>query len=66
MARTATLANSELLAGDMPDARLTAFAGGHLVFLQDRSASPAIIEFLQDGHQTGRSFEPPTDSQENH
>ena len=48
---TAPLVNSQILAAEIPDARLAEFDGGHLFFLQDRSAYPAMIEFLQHGHQ---------------
>jgi 3-oxoadipate enol-lactonase len=39
--------NSELLAARIPGARLEVFEGGHLFMIQDRSAFPAIIEFLR-------------------
>lgn len=42
----APLANSELLAERIPDARLEVFDGGHLFLLQDRTAFPAIAGFL--------------------
>ncbi len=42
----APVANSEVLAERIPDARLQVFEGGHLFLLQDREAWPAIIEFL--------------------
>jgi 3-oxoadipate enol-lactonase len=42
----APVANSEVLAERIPDARLQVFEGGHLFLLQDRQAWPAIIEFL--------------------
>lgn len=42
----APVANSEVLADRIPDARLEVFDGGHLFLLQDRRAWPAIIEFL--------------------
>ncbi len=42
----APLANSLALAEAIPDARLQVFDGGHLFGLQDRSAFPAMIEFL--------------------
>jgi 3-oxoadipate enol-lactonase len=47
---TAPLPNSELLADSMPDGRLAVFEGGHLFFLQDRTAYGSMIEFLQHGH----------------
>ena len=42
----APLANSELLAERIPGATLRVFEGGHLFLLQDRTAWPAISEFL--------------------
>jgi len=39
-------ANSEYLAAHIPGARLEMFDGGHIFFLQDPTALPAIIEFL--------------------
>lgn len=42
----APVANSEALVGRIPDARLQVFEGGHLFLVQDRSAWPAIVEFL--------------------
>ena len=42
----APLENSELLAERIPDATLRVFEGGHTFMIQDRSAFPAIIEFL--------------------
>ncbi len=42
-------ANSEHLAGKIPDARLALFDGGHAFFLQDGAAWPAIVEFLDGG-----------------
>lgn len=42
----APLANSKALAAGIPDAELRVFDGGHLFLIQDRSAFPAIIEFL--------------------
>ena len=47
---TAPLPNTELLAATIPDGRLAVFEGGHLFFLQDRSAYASMIEFLQHGH----------------
>ncbi len=40
-------ANSEYLASHIPGARLELFDGGHLFFMQDATAFPAIVEFLQ-------------------
>ena len=42
----APIENSELLAARIPGARLQVFEGGHLFMIQDRSAFPAIIDFL--------------------
>jgi 3-oxoadipate enol-lactonase len=43
----APVENSELLASRIPGARLEIFEGGHLFMIQDRSAFPAIIDFLR-------------------
>ncbi len=43
----APLANSELLAERIPDARLEIFDGGHIFMYQDRTAFPAIANFLR-------------------
>ena len=43
----APVENSELLASRIPDAKLEVFDGGHLFMIQDRSAFPAIIDFLR-------------------
>jgi 3-oxoadipate enol-lactonase len=43
----APVENSELLASRIPGARLQVFEGGHLFMIQDRSAFPAIIDFLR-------------------
>ncbi len=48
----APLANSELLAASIPDARLQVFDGGHLFLVQDRTAYPAIIDFLRGTSRT--------------
>lgn len=45
----APVANSIALVEAIPNARLQVFDGGHLFLLQDRTAFPAIIEFLLDG-----------------
>lgn len=42
----APLANSAVIADRISNARLAMFDGGHLFMLQDRTAFPAIIEFL--------------------
>jgi 3-oxoadipate enol-lactonase len=39
-------ANSEYLAAHIPGARLEMFDGGHIFFMQDPAAMPAIIAFL--------------------
>jgi 3-oxoadipate enol-lactonase len=41
-------ANSEFLAAHIPGACLAMFDGGHVFLLQDPSAIPAIIDFLQE------------------
>lgn len=43
----APLENSRMLADRIPDAELRIFNGGHMFMVQDRSAYPAIIEFLE-------------------
>jgi 3-oxoadipate enol-lactonase len=40
-------ANSEYLAGSIPGAQLEMFDGGHLFFMQDASAFPAMVRFLR-------------------
>lgn len=45
----APLANSMALIDGIADSRLKVFQGGHLFLIQDRTAFPAIIEFLEDG-----------------
>lgn len=42
----APLSNSENLVSRIPDASLQVFDGGHLFLVQDRSAWPAILDFL--------------------
>ncbi len=44
----APLANSELLAERIPNARLEIFDGGHIFMIQDRTAFPAIAQFLTE------------------
>lgn len=44
----APLANSMALVEGIPNAELRVFDGGHLFMLQDRTAFPAMIEFLTD------------------
>lgn len=44
----APLANAEALASRIPGARLRVFEGGHVFMLEDRSAWPAMIAFLQE------------------
>jgi 3-oxoadipate enol-lactonase len=41
--------NSEFLAEMIPDARLALFDGGHIFFMQDAGALPAMVEFLREG-----------------
>ncbi len=43
----APLENSELLADRIPNAKLQVFEGGHIFMVQDRTAFPAMIDFLQ-------------------
>jgi 3-oxoadipate enol-lactonase len=43
----APLDNSRMLADRIPNAALRVFDGGHMFMVQDRTAFPAIIEFLQ-------------------
>lgn len=43
----APLQNSVAMVEGIPDARLKVFQGGHLFMIQDRSAFPAIIDFLE-------------------
>ncbi|MDH3680282.1 MAG: alpha/beta hydrolase [Acidimicrobiia bacterium] len=43
----APVANSEALVAGLVDARLRVFQGGHLFLIQDRTAFPAIIDFLE-------------------
>jgi len=43
----APMENSELIADRVPDATLQVFEGGHIFMIQDRTAFPAIIDFLQ-------------------
>jgi 3-oxoadipate enol-lactonase len=45
----APLANSEALASQIPNAELQVFEGGHLFLLQDRTAWPAIVDYLTRG-----------------
>ena len=44
----APMENSEFLAAHIPGARLDVFDGGHIFMIQDRTAFPAIIDFLTD------------------
>ena len=39
--------NGEAIASRIPGARLQLFEGGHMFMVQDRTATPAIIEFLE-------------------
>ena len=43
---TAAPENGEAIASRIPGAQLRLFEGGHMFMVQDRSATPAIIEFL--------------------
>ena len=44
----APLANSELLAERIPNARLEVFDGGHIFMIQDPTVFPAIASFLTE------------------
>ena len=39
-------ANSEAIASQIPGATLRLYEGGHLFFVQDRTAMPDIVSFL--------------------
>ena len=41
--------NGEAIASRIPGAELRLFEGGHMFMVQDRSATPAIIDFLLEG-----------------
>ncbi len=43
---TAPLANSALIAAQMPNARLETFEAGHLLGYQDRAVWPTVVDFL--------------------
>ena len=43
----APMENFELIADRIPDATLEVFEGGHIFMIQNRTAFPAIIDFLQ-------------------
>jgi 3-oxoadipate enol-lactonase len=45
----APVANAEALASRMAGAELRVFEGGHVFMLEDRTAWPAMISFLEDG-----------------
>ena len=36
----------ERMAGRIPDVQLQFFDGGHMFLIQDRTANPAMVEFL--------------------
>lgn len=44
----APLANSELIASQMPNARLATFEAGHLLGYQDRAVWPTVVSFLTE------------------
>ena len=46
-------ANSAFLAGAIPGARLALFDGGHIFFMQDGAALPAMVRFLQGDATVG-------------
>ncbi len=62
----APLPNSELLADSLSDGRLAVFEGGHLFFLQDRTAYGSMIEFFQHGHVGPPDTTATTTRTENH
>ena len=41
-------ANQEAMLGQLPDARIRWFDGGHAFFIEDRTAHPAMADFLLD------------------
>ncbi|HMK10217.1 MAG TPA: alpha/beta hydrolase [Acidimicrobiales bacterium] len=43
----APLANSEWMAAHIADAKLEVYEGGHMFFVQDSTALPAVVEFLR-------------------
>ncbi len=46
-------ANSEFLAGAIPGARLAMFDGGHIFFMQDPTAFPAMVRFVEGDTTVG-------------
>jgi len=46
-------ANSEFLARAIPRARLALFEGGHIFFMQDAAAMPAMVRFLEGDATVG-------------
>lgn len=42
-------ANQEAMAAQLPDARIQWFEGGHAFFIEDRTAYPAMVEWLATG-----------------
>ena len=53
----APLANMEALAAALPQATLQVFEGGHLFLRQDRTAWPAILQWLTDAPEKGQMHE---------
>jgi 3-oxoadipate enol-lactonase len=53
----APLANMEALAAALPQATLQVFEGGHLFLRQDRTAWPAILQWLTDAPEKGQTHE---------
>ena len=46
-------ANSQFLAGAIPGARLAMFDGGHIFFMQDPTAFPAMVRFVEGDTTVG-------------
>ena len=44
----APVANSEWMAAHIPDAKLEVYEGGHMFFIQDPAAFPAVVAFLAE------------------
>ncbi len=36
------------MAAHIPDAKLEVFEGGHMFFIQDKTAFPRVVEFLRE------------------
>ncbi len=44
----APVENGEWMAAHIPDAKLDVFEGGHMFFIQDKTAFPRVVEFLRE------------------